>query len=415
MTDDRAVQDAFSRLFLTSGSVEDPYPWYELLRDGGPVVRIDQHTWVLTGYEDCVRVLRDQRFVNDVEAVAVAKGGADWMAHPSVVMLTRMLLVANPPRHSRLRQTVNWSFAANRVTALTPVVDRAVDSLLANLLDERETDFVTAFADVLPMRVIHHLLGIDEQDSVDLRELTRTFNALFERGMTAEQLRAADLAVDAITGYVTELLARKRRRPGPDLASDLVRAADAGGLEHAELVSLVFQIYNASYQTTMSLLGNGLHLLLRHPEQFRRLRRDPSLAPSAVEELLRHDPPVQSTGRHAAVDLDLGGQRIGRGDIAIVVIAAANRDPRRYPDPHRLDIGRGGPGSLSFGYGPHYCLGAAIANAQGAAAFTALARRDVHIELAGTPQRLASSNMRGLASLPVSVSHRSRTTSPVGS
>jgi len=400
--------DAFARSFLTSDCVEDPYPLYEQLRDSGPVVRVDRHTWVLTGYEDCARVLRDQRFVNDVEIVAFAKGGAHWEAHPAVVMLTRMLLIANPPRHSRLRQTVNWSFAANRVNALWPVVTKAVDALMADLLDARETDFVTAFADVLPMRVIHHLLGIEEHETTDLREPTRTFNALFERGMTADQLHAADLAVGAITDHVTDLLDRKRRRPGPDLASDLVRAADSGDLAAAELVPLVFQIYNASYQTTMSLLGNGLHLLLRHPEQFHRLRRDPSLAASAVEEFLRHDPPVQSTGRHAAADLDLGGERISRGDIAITVIAAANRDPRRYPDPHRLDIGRGGPGSLSFGYGPHYCLGAAIANMQAVAAFTALSRRDVHIELAGTPRRLASSNMRGLASLPVSVTTEDR-------
>lgn len=410
---DSPRSDAFARLFLGTGFVEDPYPLYESLRDSGAVVRVDRRTWVLTGYEDGARVLRDPRFVNDVEAVAVAKGGPDWAAHPAIVMLTKMLLMANQPRHAQLRQRVNWSFAANRVIALSPVVDTAVDALLTDLLEAGEADFVTDFADVLPMRVIHHLLGIDEHAGVDLREPTRTFNTLFERGVTVDQLRAADLAVGAITDYVTDLLAEKRRRPGPDLASDLVRAADSGELADEELVPLVFQIYNASYQTTMSLLGNGLHLLLRHPRQFHLLRRDPSLAASAVAEFLRYDPPVQSTGRHAAVDLELGGERISRGDIAIVVIAAANRDPRRYPDPHGLDIGRSGPGSLGFGYGPHYCLGAAIATMQGVAAFTALARHDVHVEPAGRPRRLAGSNMRGLASLPVSVSRRLAGAGPV--
>jgi cytochrome P450 len=396
----------FERLFVTADDVADPYPQYEVLRAHGPVVRVDDRTWVLTGYEECATVLRDRRFGNDIEAIGTARGGPDWRSHPAIVMLTRMLLLADPPRHGGLRRMVNGSFAATRISALAPAVGAAVGELLDTLADVREADFVTEFADVLPLVTIHRLLGIGDGDRADLRDLTRTFNVLFERSMSARQLRAADDAVAGITEYVTSRLATKRLSPGEDLGSDLVRAVDAGDLPEDELVPLIFQIYNASYQTTMSLLGNGLYLLLSHPGELDRLRREPGLAPVAAEELLRFDPPVQSTGRYAREDVELAGQRIRGGDLAIAVIAAANRDPRRYPDPHRLDIGRAGPPSLSFGYGPHYCLGAAIADLQATLAFEALARHDIHIELAGAPRLLPGANMRGLASLPVSVTRR---------
>ncbi|GAB3988717.1 cytochrome P450 [Actinoallomurus acanthiterrae] len=404
-----ACRAAFERLFLTADGIADPYPQYEVLRAHGSAARVDDRTWVLTGYEECAAILRDRRFGNDIEAIGTARGGPEWRSHPAIVMLTRMLLLADPPRHGRLRRMVNWSFAASRINALAPAVDAAVGELLDALTDVREADFVTEFADVLPLVTIHRLLGIGDGDRADLRDLTRTFNVLFERSMTAPQLRAADHAVAGITEYVTSRLGAKRRNPSEDLGSDLVRAVDAGDLPEDELVPLIFQIYNASYQTTMSLLGNGLYLLLSHPDEFRRLRLEPALAPAATEELLRFDPPVQSTGRYAREDIELAGQHIRRGDLVIAIIAAANRDPHRYPDPHRLDIGRAGPPSLSFGYGPHYCLGAAIADLQATLAFKAIARHDIHVELAGAPRLLPGANMRGLASLPVSVTRRPAT------
>lgn len=400
------ADDAFTRLFLTNGAVADPYPLYELLREQGPVHRLAGGRWMVTGFRESREVLKDPRFGNDVEAAGRARAGAGWRRHPALVMLSRMLLLADSPRHERLYRLVGPAFTAGRVRALQPAIQATTDALVADLVRQGEVDFVPAFADRLPLATIHRVLGISGGEQAELRRQTLEFNAVFERGMDAAQLAAADRAVDEVAAYLRELLAFRRARPGDDLVSTLGAIAAAGGVDEAELVPLLFQVYNASYQTTMSLLGNGLQLLLTHPDQLARLRAAPALVERAVDELARFDPPVQSTGRHARGDLEFAGARIAEGELVVLGLAAANRDPRRYTAPGRLDVSRPGPPALSFGHGPHYCLGAALATAQVRTAIRALAGSRIQIEPAGAPRRLPSSNMRGFASLPITVTQR---------
>jgi cytochrome P450 len=203
------------------------------------------------------------------------------------------------------------------------------------------------------------------------------------------------------------LVASAVRQPRVDLMSSLAEANSAALLSADELFWLVFQIYNASYQTVVGLLGNGMTLLLKHPSEYARLKADPSLVGRAVAEMLRYDPPVQTTGRHAAVNATVGGARITPAELVITVLAAANRDPDRYRDPGHFDVGRDGPPSVAFGFGVHYCLGAPLAMLQAEAAFRALSRRSLSIEPTGPPRLHPSVNMRSRSSVPVRVRHRS--------
>jgi cytochrome P450 len=397
----------FDRLLASGVGEDDPYPAYRALADFGPVQQLRSGTWLVLGYDDCASVLRDPRYVNDVERVCTDKGGPSWGDHPSLRMLSEMLLMANPPRHRRLRRFVAATFARARIEALRGEIGRIVDELLDRIEDAGTTDFVAEFSDVLPIRVVHLVLGIpgtgEDEAGRDLRHHTLAFNALFERSMSPERLEAADRAVLGLRAYIGELIDGTSREPAGDLLSSLVAAHRAGLLDVDDVVMLLFQVYNASFQTTTSLLGNGLHAFLHHPDQLELLRRDRAAVPAAVQECLRFDPPVQTTGRHADRDVVLHGAGIAQGDMVVTILAAANRDPRWFPDPDRFLVARSGPPPLSYGAGPHYCLGAGLATLQAEVAFAALVRRFRVLEPAGAPRRRPTANMRGFASLPLSV------------
>lgn len=400
------VDDIFARLFLTGDLVEDPYPDYERLRLLGRVHRLADGALVVTAYSDCAAVLRDPRFGNDMTAVGQAKGGDSWRDHASLVLLSRMMLMANPPRHGVLHRLVGAEFSPARIRVIEPVVARAARRLFAGLGERGGGDFISEYADALPLLTIHAVLGIPDSHRTELRRQTLAFNALFERGLTAAHVAAADDAVAEITHYLADLIAFRRDNPADDLVSALATAADSGAVAADELAPLLFQVYNASYQTTMSLLGNSIRQLLLSPAEMARLRGDPTLLDMACDELARIDPPVQSTGRHAFVDVDLDGIAVRAGDMVIAIIAAANRDPARYHAPQQLDVGRRGPAGLSYGYGPHYCLGAALATTQLRATLRLLTASGVRIEADGPVVRLASANMRGFARLPIAVHQR---------
>ncbi len=400
---DQEAAALFRQLFHHHPPPDDPYPLYEQLRARGPIVRVEDGAWLTTRFDLSVEVLRHRHFGNDSDSAGRARGGPGWRERPALRTLAGMLLMANPPRHTQLRALLTSHFSAHPLQSLRPAVQRHVSALRDALVEAGDVDFISAFAEILPRWVIGDVIGIPEEGRLHLRDQTLAFNAVFERAPSPEQLRDADSAALQIDGYVRQLIAAARRNPRGDLLSSLVAASDAGALPVPELVGLVFQVYNASYQTVLGLLGNGLAALLAHPDQYARLRADPGLARSAVAEMLRYDPPVQTTGRHAAERLRLGPAGIEPGELVIAVLGAANRDPERYPDPGRFDIGRRGLPSIAFGYGIHYCIGATLANLQGEVAVAALADPGLVIEPAGPPGLRESANMRSIEQLPVSV------------
>ncbi|HEY4455155.1 MAG TPA: cytochrome P450 [Pseudonocardiaceae bacterium] len=402
MTED-APSALFDQLFRSETAPADPYPLYERLRSYGPIVRISEDIWLTTSYDLSAQVLRESVFGNDADAAGRARGGDGWRERPALRTLAGMLLMANPPRHTQLRGLLSGYFQKNPINRTRESVRRHVAELLPELVDSGTVDFVSGFAEQLPRRVVADFIGIPQQDRLRFRDRTLAFNVVFERDIGPAQLAEADAAAEEIEAYVRELVVSARTTPRADLISTLVEAADARQLPMDELVRLVFQVYNASYQTVLGLLGNGMSALLAHPDQYALLRADPGLVPGAVAEMLRWDPPVQTTGRHALVPTTVATEDIDVDELVVTVLAAANRDPARYRQPDRFDVRRAGPRSLAFGFGIHYCIGAALATIQGEESFRALASPGLRIEAVRPPLRHPGANMRSMETADIDI------------
>ena len=380
----------------------DPHPVLAELRESGPVHRIDGSTglpvWMVTRYDDVLAALSDPRLSNDPHHASalteVLRGD----------FLSRSMIGTDPPEHTRLRRLVSKAFTARRVEGLRPRVQEITDALLDRLTPRGSADLVADFGLPLPITVIGELLGIPEADRDRFREWTdEMLDRPFDPG---SDLALVTAARERMHGYLADLVAAKRARPADDLLTDLVEATDEGErLDPQELLAMTFLLLIAGYVTTVSLIGNGTLALLRQPEQLDRLRADLTLVPQAVEELLRFDGPVNpGLTRFALEDLEIDGVRIPRGDMVMLAIAAADRDPRRFSDPDRLDVGAVDPGHLAFGHGIHYCLGAPLARLEGQVAFTALLTRLPGLALAAREDELRWTGggvLRSLRELPV--------------
>ncbi|MFD8599815.1 cytochrome P450 [Kitasatospora sp. NPDC059646] len=383
----------------------DPYPLYEQLRALGPAVRTDEYMVMVTGYEEANEVLRTPGFgVLDPELSAQFL--ADYADHPGKTLLGHSILERNAPDHGRMRSLIASVFTPRRVALLAPAVTAAVDALLDELAahGDRPVDFLDAFAFRLPIGVICELLGVPDEDRHLFRPLAADLTATLEVLVEDDELVAADRAAEELARYFADLTARRRADPKDDLVSALVATADADPrrLSDTELLANLALLLIAGFETTGNLLGNALALLLGRPDTAAQLR-DGALDPAAlVDEVLRHDSPVQLTSRVAlADDLAVGGRPVPRFTGVLLLLGAANRDPRRFPDPGRFDPARRDGQPLSFGGGPHYCLGAQLARLEAATALPALLRRFPGLASAGPAVRRERLVLRGYRTLPV--------------
>jgi len=387
----------------------DPYPTYARLRSSAPVYRAalpdGRGVWLITRYEDVLAVLKDQRFVKDWRAALTPEQLAQVPPIPEVMKpLSQNMLDTDPPDHERLRALVSKAFTPRLIERLRPRVQAISDGLLDAVQDRGEMDLIDDYAFPLPITVIAELLGVPAEDRNNFREWS---DAAVSGNASQEYMEEILIPhMQAFTEYLRALFEEKRANPGDDLVSALVRAEEAGDrLSEDELLGMVFLLLVAGHETTVNLIGNGVLALLQHPDQLRKLKEDPSLIKPAVEELLRYDGPVEtSTERFAREDVEIGGQVIPRGEMVLVVLAAADHDPQRFPDPDELDITRTDNRHLAFGKGIHHCLGAPLARMEGQFAISNLLRRMPNLRLKGSPESLSwrpGMILRGLRGLPV--------------
>lgn len=379
---------------------EDPYPRYHRLREISPIVRAEDGALVITRHADCVAVTRDSR-LGHMPPHMIDFVSPGWQDHPALRQLFTSLLVTNPPDHTRLRRLVSSSFTARRVQALQPRIVEMVGELLDRMTGD--VDFVEAFAFPLPVNVIGELLGIPEPDRAQFQGLVRDWTRVLEL-VDSDVLKSADPAAATIREYLAGLTAERRRKPADDLISALVAAEDEGEkLTEDELLTMAALLFAAGFETTTNLLANSVVALLRNPEQLALLRTDPGLAPSAVEELLRYDTPVQLISRVTWDDVEVAGVPVSGGERVVAYLGAGNRDPERFPEPDRLDLTRADNAPLSFGGGIHYCLGAPLARLEAQIALPALVDRFPKLDFAAAPERRDSLAIRGYTRLPISV------------
>ena len=380
----------------------DPYPMYHRLRTEDPVHHSPLGFWVLTRYEDVVAVLRDPRLAKEALAAFVAaRFGTTIPPGLGLSMLDR-----DPPDHTRLRSLVSKAFTPRVVEVLRPHIQQIVDGLLAKVHDDHAMDLIEQFAYPLPVIVICEMLGVPVADHERFKgwglDIARGLDTILlppdsevgQRSMTARR---------ALADYFRGLIAERRASPRGDLLSALIAAEEAGDkLNEEELLATCILLLVAGHETTVNLIGNGTLALLRHPAELRRLRDNPGLIGSAVEELLRYDGPVQRTARIPSEDVTIGGRTIGKGEMVMPFIGAADRDPTQFPEPDRLDIGRTDNRHIAFGWGIHFCLGAPLARVEGQIAINTLVQRLPRLALAtDRPEHRESLTLRGLKSLPV--------------
>ena len=403
MTSNDPLTIAFELLAGVPDAIIDPYPRYHALREGAPVLHFDGPfgpMYVLTRYEDCKHALQNPKLGKAEDRLirqAVSPELADLFADrvPPMLML-------NPPDHTRLRGLVSRAFTPRRVEEMRPRIEALVDGLLDGV--DGEVELLDVFGFPLPVAVIGELVGVPADRWTEFRTLVRDGAASLELNADEAIIRKSAAALGDMTEIFRGLLREREAEPHDDLLTALLEVEHEGdALTEDELIANVILLFAAGFETTTNLIGNGLVALLEHPEQMQRLRDDPSLIPTAIDELLRWDSPVQVDGRMVLEPTSLpDGTELQPGEQVITILGAANRDPERFADAETFDVGRTDNAPLSFAWGIHHCLGAALARAEGQVAFGDLLERYSQIELLDDPPRWRRSlTLRGLDGLSV--------------
>ena len=380
----------------------DPYPVLDELREKDPVHRDELlNRYILTRHDDIEALLKDRtrssdpRKANESTFMAMFRD-VESEREPSMLFL-------DPPDHTRLRGLVSKAFTPRAVEAMTPRIQEIADDLLDAVAERERFDLIAAFAAPLPTVVIAEMLGVDPADQADFKRWSDVGVMSFNPLLSEEERERVIEANDEMIAYLERAIVERKAQPRDDLMSSLIAVEEEGDqLTVREIVSMCSLLLAAGNVTTTDLIGNGVHALLRHPEELRKLREDPSLIESAVEEMLRYDSPVTQAGRIPLEDMEIEGCPIPAGNSVITSLAAANHDPAVYPEPHKFDITREDTHSQSFGGGLHYCLGAPLARLEAKVAISTLLRRFPSLRLAPEPvEWRAIPSFRGLAKLPV--------------
>lgn len=391
---------------FTADYMNDPYPTYRYLRENYPFFKPADGTgaWFASRYEDCAALLRDKRFGHRMRQRMIANNGEAALNEPALASLSRMMLVADPPDHTRLRGLVTKAFDRRGVERMRTRIRGIAHELVDRMEETGGGDLIRMFNHPLPVIVICDMLGIPEADRSRFTGESRVRGRIIDpTPMSEAELAEANEATLESQAYFDALFAERRARPQDDLLTALVESeTEYGKLTREELAANVGLLFAAGHETTVNLMGNALLALYRNRDQLDILKSDLSIMPNAVEEFLRYDSSVQLSGRTAFEDVEIAGHRVRENESVIVLVGAANRDPDVFPNPDQLDVRRPNVKPLAFGGGIHFCLGAQLARIEVAEALTILLTRLPKLELANidAPVWKDTITLRGLVELP---------------
>jgi unspecific monooxygenase len=389
--------------------VADPYPAYAELRAAGRVHYYEPtNQWLVPHHADVSALLRDRRlgrtYQHRFTHEDFGRTAPPPEHEPFHTLNDHGMLDLEPPDHTRIRRLVSKAFTPRTVEQLRPYVTRLAGELVDRLVENGGGDLLTDVAEPLPVAVIAEMLGIPEADRAPLRPWSADICGMYELNPPEETARKAVRASVEFSDYLRELIAERRKQPGEDLISGLIAAYEEGDrLTEQEMISTCVLLLNAGHEATVNATVNGWYALFRNPAQLAALRADHSLIPSAVEELMRYDTPLQLFERWVLDEIEIAGTTIPRGAEIAMLFGAANHDPEVFRDPGRLDLTRRDNPHISFSAGIHYCIGAPLARIELAASMTALLQKAPGLRLTAEPKRKPNFVIRGLEGLSVDV------------
>ncbi len=407
--------DMFSLLIGDNAElIANPFALFAQIRSMSPIMPLpfplgetDNQAWMLTRMEEAVQVLKDQaHFTVDPSSIGISNlfgSNATETSEAPTFFTSKTMLTVDEPDHRRLRLLVSKAFTPRYIEGLRPRVQEIADALLDRVQAQGQMEMVKDYAFPLPINVIAEMLGIPEPDWAQIR----TWSQALAQGLSVGgRDPGVGAHMRAFGEYTARLVADKRQHPGDDLISQMIAIEEAGDrLNEAELLSMITLLIFAGHETTSNLIATGTLMLLDHPEQLAKLKADPGLVPSAVEELLRFNGPATIAGpRYAKEEIELAGQQIKKGDVLFALLASANRDESQFTQPEELEIARALNRHIAFGQGIHTCLGAPLARLEGDIAFTTLLKRMPNLHLSVPRESITwhfSLNSRSLAALPV--------------
>jgi hypothetical protein len=397
-----AVRD-FQLTRVAADFLDDPYPWYAALRQHDPVHALEGGGVFVSRYEDAIAVYRAPQASSDKKAEFHPKLGDS----PLYEHHTTSLVFNDPPLHTRVRRILMGAVNQKAIARMEPNVVRLVDTLLDEMAARREVNFIDEFAAQIPIEVIGNLLDIPREGRGPLRGWSVAILSGLEPKLSPAMFETGNRAVTEFIDFLKVLVAARRKKPGDydtDVLTRLIQGEkDGASLTEKELYHQCIFLLNAGHETTTNLIGNGVWALVNRPQEMARLRADPSLVPSAIEEMLRYDGPIQLNNRRLTAPLALSGGTLPEGTPITIGIGAANHDPAQFAEPERFDVARKPNRHLAFGQGDHVCVGMNVARMEGRIALARLIARFRRIELAGTPERDRRVRFRGLRKLPIRV------------
>lgn len=397
-----ALARDFSLKDLPQSFYDDPYPTYRALREHDPLHRMPDGSLFLTRHRDLEAIYKDTtRFSSDKKVEFGPKYGTGSLLFQHH---TTSLVFSDPPLHTRVRRLISGALNPRAISEMEPGLVTLVDRLLDDMAAKGNVDLIEDFASAIPIEVIGNLLGVPHDERGPLRDWSLAILGALEPFLTPEQQGRGETAVQDFLDYLRKLVTERRRNPGDadrDVLTRLIQGEGDERLSEIELLQNCIFILNAGHETTTNLIGNGLELLIRWPDQRQRLRDDPSLIKTAIEEFLRFESSNQLGNRRVVEDANLDGVALPAGTLVTLCIGGANRDPDVFADPEHLDIGRAPNRHLAFASGPHICAGLALARLEGRIAISRFLERFPDYAANGQGQRAPRVRFRGFTHLPV--------------